>query len=99
MRYWVQGFGADGDPVASSGDPKRPYAVPIKNEITTEAPHLPGKPPPHSCEEADCPPGLPGCGIKEEGGEGASESEGEGGKPVAEEGRYARIWIGASLAI
>ncbi len=103
MRYWIQGLGADGEPMANSGDPKRPFTVPIRNEIATEAPHLPGKPPPHSCEEADCPPGLPGCGVKEEGGgEGETESGGEAEATTAAEeshGRYARFWIGASLAI
>jgi hypothetical protein len=102
MRYWVQGFGADGDPVASSGDPKRPYMVPIRNAIKTEAAHFPGKPPPRSCDEGDCPPGLPGCAPakdkEEEGGEGETESETE--KSSAEpEGKYARLWMGASLAI
>jgi hypothetical protein len=102
MRYWVQGFGADGDPVASSGDPKRPFLVPIKNEITTEAPHFPGKAPPKSCEETDCPPGLPGCHTKEEEGGGggeAEQTESEGEKGAAETAPYARIWVGASLAI
>ncbi len=97
MRYWVQGFGAGGDPVVNSGDPKHPFLVGIKNEITTDAPHLPGKAPPRSCEESDCPPGLPGCGTKE-------EEPSEGGEPEAEKlpedtDRYARIWVGASLAI
>src|SRR5258708_36121672 len=33
MRYWVQGFGEGGDPVAQSGDMKHPYTVPIKDAI------------------------------------------------------------------
>jgi hypothetical protein len=101
MRYWIQGFGADGDPVANSGDPKHPFAVPIKNQISGEAPHLPGKPAPKSCDESsDCPPGLPGCGTKEEeGGAAETESETETAKPAADgDGPYARFWVGFSLA-
>jgi hypothetical protein len=73
MRYWVQGFDRAGEPLAATGDPKHPYYVPIRDKITSEAPRLPGKEPPKSCEESDCPPGLAGCkGGKKEGGEAAS---------------------------
>src|SRR5262249_39298437 len=33
LRYWIQGFGDAGDPVAGSGDPKHPYTVTIKDEL------------------------------------------------------------------
>jgi hypothetical protein len=114
MRYWIEGFDAKGEPVASSGDPKRPYLVPIKNEITTAPPHLPGKGPPKSCDEGDCPPGLAGCGAKESpaskgkepAGVDAADTEGEaeagggaGEEKPESEGRYPRLWLGAALAI
>jgi hypothetical protein len=100
MRYWIQGFGAGGDPVASSGDPKRPFMVPITNEIKTEPPHFPGKAAPRSCDEGDCPPGLPGCAPPKEAGEGGEgEPEGEAEKAAESAGKYARIWVGASLSI
>jgi hypothetical protein len=51
MRYWVQGFDDGGDPSTSSGDPKHTYSVTIRDELSGEAPHLPGKPPPHTCSE------------------------------------------------
>jgi hypothetical protein len=95
LRYWIQGFDDGGDPAASSGDPKHPYAVPIKDEIAGEAPHLPGKPPPRDCsEDTDCPPGLPGCGVEEKP-EGPAEEEGEA--PPA--GSYAKIWVGIAGAL
>jgi hypothetical protein len=88
MRYWVQGFDRTGEPVVASGDPKHPYYVPIRDKITSEPPHLPGKEAPKSCEETDCPPGLPGCKGKKSGdatpSEGAAAAgPGEGGGGAA----------------
>ncbi|HLK39612.1 MAG TPA: hypothetical protein VKU41_22810 [Polyangiaceae bacterium] len=81
IQYWIQGFDQGGEPVASSGDPKHPYTVPIRSEITAEAPHLPGKPAPAACAgDTDCPPGSPGCGgaarhhHKQAEDEGSTES-------------------------
>jgi hypothetical protein len=53
MQYWLQGFDQRGEPVALSGDPKNPYTVPIRDEISSEPPHLPGKPAPLTCSESD----------------------------------------------
>jgi len=101
MRYWIQGFDKTRDPVAASGDPKHPFQVPIRDKITSEAPRLPGKEPPRSCEESDCPPGIPGCnkGHKGEGeaaggapgaeGAGAGGEEGGGGEGAAGEKKAA----------
>jgi hypothetical protein len=113
MRYWVQGFDRTGEPLIATGDPKHPYYVPIREKITSEPPHLPGKEAPKSCEETDCPPGLAGCKRKRvagaEGtageGEGAAKGEGEGGG--TEEGEedkkgkaaFRRIWVGLSFAL
>ncbi len=95
LRYWVQGFDDGGDPAASSGDPKHPYTVPIKDDISGEAPHLPGKSAPSGCgEEAECPPGLPGCGGEE--GEKSGEGGGGGEAAAPPPGTYARLWFGLS---
>ena len=102
MHYWVQGFDKSGEPVAATGDPKHAYSVPIREKITTEPPHLPGKEAPHSCEENDCPPDLAGCKRKPE-----PPAAGEGTAPAAEEGAegakkedlgppYKRFWVGVS---
>lgn len=103
MRYWLQGFDDGGDPVASSGDPKRPYSVAIRDDISGEAPRLPGKPAPSACTEQpdrDCPPGLPGCEER------VAAAEGEGGaaeapepKPSGGGGTYAHVWIGISAEL
>lgn len=115
MRYWVQGFDRAGEPIAATGDPKHPYHVAIRDKITGEPPHLPGKEAPRSCEESDCPPGLPGCkGGK--GGKGGSEpaaggeasgSAGAGEGAAATEGegaekppsRHSKLWIGVTGAL
>jgi hypothetical protein len=102
LRYWIQGFDEGGDPIASSGDPKHPFTVPIKDEVTGEAPHLPGKPAPKACsEDTDCPPGLPGCASeKESGGESEKETETEEtAKPSGEAASFARIWVGVSAEL
>jgi len=97
LRYWIQGFDEGGDPIASSGDPKHPYTVPIRDDIAGEAPHLPGKSPPKTCgEETECPPGLPGCG--EEKPATGNEEEPKA-KPTQEGQRYARFWVGVSAEL
>jgi hypothetical protein len=114
MRYWVQGFDRSGEPLIATGDPKHPYYVPIRDKITSEPPHLPGKEAPKSCEETDCPPGLPGCKRKKAGGgeggggegEGGGASAGEGGGGEETEGEktkaagpYSRIWVGLTFGL
>jgi hypothetical protein len=113
MRYWVQGFDKTGEPVAATGDPRHPYYVVIRDKITSEPPHLPGKEAPKSCEETDCPPGLPGCGKKKAGAEGGAAAEGAAGGEAAASGesaageedkknkgpKYTRLWVGVSGAI
>jgi hypothetical protein len=95
LRYWVQGFDDGGDPVASSGDPKHPFTVPISDDIAGEAPHFPGESPPKTCgEETECPPGLPGCGVdEEEKSEGGASEEAAAPPPP---GTYAKLWFGLS---
>ena len=97
MRYWVQGFDSSGEPTASSGDPGHPFEVPIRTEISAEAPHLPGRAAPQSCDES----GAPAEGTAT--GEGGAGSE-EASAPVRESGPvgpapYARWWIGVAGAV
>lgn len=61
-QYYIQGFDANNDPVATAGDRNNPYKVPVKREKVDEPPHLPGQPPPTQCADTgDCPPNFPGC--------------------------------------
>jgi len=72
LHYYLQATDAGGDVVSTSGSRNAPNRVAIKNELSGEPPHLPGKPPPSQCRDAsDCPPGLPGCpAAKKSGGKG-----------------------------
>jgi putative hemolysin len=88
MRYWIQGFDDGGDPIASSGDPKHPYTVPIKDDIAGDAPHLPGKAPPKTCGESS-PEETPA----------ESETEAPKRKGTPEGHTYARVWIGVSAEL
>jgi hypothetical protein len=101
LRYWLQGFDESGEPTANSGDLKHPYTVAIKDEISGEPPHLPGKSAPKTCGDNDCPPGLPGCGPekKEEGGEPEHEAASESEAPAASGAGYARLWFGVSAEL
>jgi hypothetical protein len=105
LRYWVQGFDDGGDPAASSGDPKHPFTVPIKDDIDGEPPHLPGQSAPKGCgEDTDCPPGLPGCAPEEtKPAEGGEETEGAGGgggeAEKAPPGTYVHLWFGIGGAL
>jgi hypothetical protein len=86
MRYWIQGIDREGDPVASSGDPKQPYSVPILAEILGDAPHLPGKAAPGKCAADESPP------------EEAQPAPRAADRPVEHE-TYARLWVGLSGAL
>jgi len=99
MRYWVQGFDDGGDPVGSSGDPKHPYTVTIKDDIDGDPPHLPGQSAPKSCgEDTECPPGLPGCAAEEETKttETPSDEEAQEKPPP---GAYVHWWFGLTGAL
>lgn len=62
LQYYVQGFNANNDPVATGGDRNNPYKVPIAREKVAEPPHLPNGTPPTQCADTgDCPPNFPGC--------------------------------------
>jgi hypothetical protein len=62
IQYYIQGFNANNDPVATGGDRNNPYKVAIKKTISGDAPHLPGQQPVAQCADTgDCPPDFPGC--------------------------------------
>jgi hypothetical protein len=72
VSYYIQGFNAANDPVATSGSRNKPYTVPIKAQISGPPPALPGQDPPKQCSElagAECPPDFPGCNNKKGAGE------------------------------
>ncbi|MBV9948455.1 MAG: hypothetical protein JOZ69_16510 [Myxococcales bacterium] len=52
VRYYIQAYNKDMDPVASNGDAKHPYQVPVREELFGEPSHLPGRAPPHACHVA-----------------------------------------------
>ncbi len=77
LQYYVQGFNANNDPVATSGDRNNPFRTAVKRAFNGEVPHFPGKDAPRQCADAgDCPPDFPGCKKPAEGGggEGADSS-------------------------
>ncbi|HEX2881701.1 MAG TPA: tetratricopeptide repeat protein [Polyangiaceae bacterium] len=72
LSYYIEVLDDDDTAVANSGSEGEPHRVAIKNELSGESPHLPGKPAPAQCQDsADCPPEFPGCG----GGEEEEEEE------------------------
>lgn len=112
ISYYLQGFDADNDPVASGGDRNTPFKVEIKQSIDGDKPHLPGQPASAQCPDVgDCPPGFPGC--KGAGSEGllkeadvpceeASECKSnkcDAGKCTAVEtkSKYKKVWVGGGV--
>lgn len=62
LKYFIQAFDAQNNPVSWSGTRDQPNVVPIKAERQGEPPHLPGQAPPSKCvDSGDCPPEFPGC--------------------------------------
>jgi hypothetical protein len=80
VKYYLQGFNAQNDPVATAGDRNNPYVVPIKRELELgDAPALPGQAAPKQCQDTgDCPPDFPGCKGGAQGAETVGKPEGEG---------------------
>jgi hypothetical protein len=81
LEYFLQGFDAEDDPVATSGSRAEPFVVTIMPSITGAAPSLPGEPPPQQCGElvgVECPPDFPGCKSQK-------RAAGEMGKSAGEE--------------
>ena len=112
LQYYVQGFNAQNDPVATGGDRYNAYKVPIKAILDGAAPHLPNEPPPSACTDgSDCPPGSACANSKargtkvlgdvcEENSECKSESCNSGKCTLADgaaHDKFPRVWIGAGL--
>ncbi len=101
LRYYIQGLDESKTPVGSNGDAKHPYTVQIKDTISGDAPHLPGKDAPKSCSQSsDCPPDFPGCSKSgesagENGDENGDEDKGES-KPS---GPYKHWWLGVGAEL
>ncbi len=78
MTYYIQGFNAANDPVATSGSRNKPFSVPVKTQIAGDPPALPGQDPPKQCGElagAECPPDFPGCTTKKASGEDCDKND------------------------
>lgn len=75
-QYYLQGFNAANDPIATGGDRNHPYKVAVKREKVAEPPHLPNEPPPSQCADTgDCPPNFPGCKKAPVGAEPSASTE------------------------
>jgi hypothetical protein len=97
LRYWIQGYDADATPVANSGDTKHPFSVAIKDEISGEAPHLPGEAAPKKC--SDKGDGDARGDGDAQGDAGESASTPADAPPPERSEAYARLWVGASFAL
>ncbi len=102
LRYYIQAFTAALDPAGANGDAKRPYIVAIGDEVTGEAPHLPGAKPPASCEK--------GRGERVAGDQGQSDQtastssdadvpEFTKGETVRADANGPRLWLGGAATI
>jgi hypothetical protein len=71
LKYFIQAVGPSGEVIATNGTKNAPLRVAIKQQITGDAPHLPGKPAPKPCSGlggAECPPEFPGCKASKKAG-------------------------------
>lgn len=85
-RYFLTGFDANNDPVATAGDRNNPYKVQVTNDKPADPPHLPNASPPAQCQDTgDCPPNFPGCKKGKGSAAAASESTGKEGGEFCEE--------------
>jgi hypothetical protein len=113
FKYYLQGFNASNDPVATSGNRNETYKVKITKDAPAEAPSLPGQPPPTQCRDtSECPPDFPGC---KGGGSGEEQSKKDDGescdenaqcksgsckneKCEASSAKIPRFWVGAAVS-
>ncbi len=70
IEYYIVAFGNDGSPVGFAGTQTDPYSVPIVGSRSHPAPALPGRAPPQTCGDEECPPGMAGCASGGGGGGG-----------------------------
>jgi hypothetical protein len=73
LRYYIQGYNKDMDPIATNGDAKTPYQVPIRDELAGPAPHLPNRAPPRACHQAAKPKPTEAAAASSEDKETAKE--------------------------
>lgn len=86
VKYYVQGFDENNDPVATSGDRNTPFTVEITPDAVDDPPHLPGQPPGKQCaEKGDCPPDFPGCKNPPKASAKGEEPTGKDGGETCEE--------------
>jgi hypothetical protein len=98
VRYYIQAYNRDMDPVGNNGDAKNPYQVPIREDLYGAAPHLPGRAALRAChvapkrktEPLPAPPPPPPVEQSEPAsaaeGAGAECTPGTPGCPKAEKG-------------
>lgn len=103
LRYYIQGLDDAKTPIGNNGDARRPYRVKVKDTLSGEAPHLPGKDPPKSCSESsDCPPDFPGC--SKSGASAGDNGEDNGDSDPGDDDKkprraFKRFWVGAGTEL
>ncbi|MEO8874313.1 MAG: hypothetical protein ABI461_01900, partial [Polyangiaceae bacterium] len=113
LRYYIQGFDSDNEPILNSGDPKHPFMLRVRTEISGPPASLPGKPPPTQCmvsatpaesaqpepeEEAPKLEDGQAC-TRDEQCSSASCDQHVCTSEVRSRNRYAHVWFGLSAAI
>jgi hypothetical protein len=101
LRYYIQGLDESKTPVGSNGDAKHPYRVQIKDSISGDAPHLPGKAAPKSCSESsDCPPDFPGCSKSgDSAGDNGDDNGDEDKEDSKPKGPFKHWWVGVGAEL
>lgn len=70
LEYYIVAFAPDGTPMGFAGSQDQPVRVNIVSSRTHPAPSLPGRAPPETCTDVECPPGMEGCAGSGGGGAG-----------------------------
>jgi hypothetical protein len=113
LRYYIQGFDSDNEPILNSGDPKHPFMLRVRTEISGPAPSLPGKPPPAQCTSSQTPTEAAQAEPEEEtpklaDGEACTRDEQCTSAScddhvctsvVRSRNRFAHVWFGLSASI
>jgi hypothetical protein len=84
IRYYLQAFDAAGESLGNTGDVKHLFTVPIRWEISTDPPHLPGRSAPEPCN---------GGASEEEVTKPGPEA------PASAAGGFVRLWVGVAGSI
>ncbi|MEO8797528.1 MAG: hypothetical protein ABI551_06565, partial [Polyangiaceae bacterium] len=112
LRYYVQGFDADGEPILSSGDPRHPFSLRVRASITGPAPRLPGKAPPVRCDAGGAPDAATeatpdesvtklddGASCKRDDECSSASCDGVCTSEVRSRNRFPRVWLGVSASL